>query len=422
MKHLGAILCAFIIALGARLGWQTYQPFGLGAAPGMALGAASLAAMSMTWVLATRPVLLEPLFGGLDRMYSVHKWLGISALALMIGHDLLEPELDHAVHETNLGELASDLGEFAFNGLIGLLLLSWIRRIPFTRLELPWPVWRFTHRFTGLLFAIAAFHQLAIDKPAGLDPIFDTYMNLLSVLGILAWVFTQAVAPFVRSRQFEVTGVSHHANVTQISLMPTGRSMHWRPGQFAFVSLPGTRMSEAHPFTIASAPDGSGRMTFAIKALGDWTRKLPARLHPGQQALVEGPYGQFRFRPGVPRQVWLAGGVGITPFLAWAQALRPEDTQEIVLIWSVAKEEDAFARDLLDGVRGRHPRFTFHLVVSATQGKLTAAGLIKRVPFPVNESELFYCGPEGLLRAIETELRAIGRAPGRIHQEAFAFR
>src|SRR5690606_18247369 len=118
------------------LGAQTYAPFGTETALGIALGAGAIAAMSLALVLSTRPSWIEPLFGGLDRMYGVHKWLGIAALALMLGHNTIEPELEDVVRETRLGDIAADVGEFAFNGFIGLILLSWFKRVPFTQLEL----------------------------------------------------------------------------------------------------------------------------------------------------------------------------------------------------------------------------------------------------------------------------------------------
>ena len=37
-----------------------------------------------------------------------------------------------------------------------------------------------------------------------------------------------------------------------------------------------------HPFTIASADQGDGRLTFQIKALGDYTRGLVPQLRAGQ--------------------------------------------------------------------------------------------------------------------------------------------
>ena len=327
MKLTGPIFFAFAVLAAAILGVQTYAPYGAKIAIGIALGSASITAMSLTLILAARPRMLEPFFGGLDQMYGVHKWLGIAALALMIGHNIIKPDFEEFVHETDLGKFASDVGEIALNGFIALILTSWIKRIPFTRLELPWPIWRFTHRFTGLLFAVAAFHQITVDKPAGIDSKLGIFLNAFCLVGLLAWIFTQFVAPFLRPRAYTLDRVDRHGAVTEITLRPEGRAIRWQPGQFAFVSAPDAKMNEAHPVTIAGAPKADGSLRFGIKGLGGWTKSLPERLALGQRLRVEGPYGQFLFRKTIAQQVWLAGGIGITPFLAWAEALTNADQQ-----------------------------------------------------------------------------------------------
>ncbi len=422
MRTIGPLLCALTVLAAAYLSGLAYAPYGLETALGIALGAGSIAAMSVALILAARPTLLEPLFGGLDRMYGMHKWLGIAALALMLGHNAIEPELEDLVRETRVGELASDLGELALNGFIGLILISWIKRIPFTRIELPWPLWRFTHRFTGLLFAVTAFHQVAIDTPVGLDQPSSLYLNALSLAGLTAWVFTQFVSPLIRRRCFVLEAMERHGTTTELTLQPVGRPMRWKPGQFAFLSGSGPIWGEPHPFTIASAPATDGRVRFAVKGLGRWTRKLPDRLSTGQQLRLEGPYGRFTFRSKVRRQVWLAGGIGITPFLAWAEALRPDHRPEIALVWAVTTRAEAFAADRLLALASRLPRFTVHVVASAEEGRLTAQGLVQRVPFPVADAQLFYCGPKGLRDTIVSGLRSLGQSPRRVHSEAFELR
>lgn len=418
----GPAVVTLVVLAGAVLGAWTYAPYGADTALGIAFGAAAIVAMSLALLLATRARLIEPLFGGLDRMYRVHKWLGIAALALMIAHNMAEPEVEDFVRETDLGDFAGEVGEFALNGFIGLILLSWIKRIPLTRLELPWPIWRFAHRFTGLLFAIAAFHQLAIDKPAGIDPALGLYLNAFSLAGLAAWLFTQFVAPFLCPRPYVLDRVDRHGNATEFTLRPTGRAMRWRPGQFAFLSAPDAGLAEAHPFTIAAAPRADGSLRFGIKALGDWTTRLPERLTQGQRVRVEGPYGRFLFRRSVPRQIWLAGGIGITPFLAWAEALTEKDRQQIALIWAVTTAEEAFAADRLKTIAARHPGLTVRIVVSKTEGRLTADRLVTMVPFDIKQAELFFCGPNALRASILSGLRAIGKAPRRDHCEAFELR
>ncbi|MEY4752712.1 MAG: hypothetical protein RJA44_387, partial [Pseudomonadota bacterium] len=49
-------------------------------------GVLGLGAMSLGMLLAARPLWLEPRLGGLDKMYRLHKWLGIGGLTMSVLH------------------------------------------------------------------------------------------------------------------------------------------------------------------------------------------------------------------------------------------------------------------------------------------------------------------------------------------------
>jgi predicted ferric reductase len=421
LNLLGPLLVALPCILAGVLGFATYATYGFEAATGIAVGAAAVVAMSQTLIIAARPRLLEPLFGGLDRMYRVHKWLGVSALVLMILHDLIEPDFERTVRETGLGELASDAGEFAFNALLALIAISWFRRLPFIRLEIPYQLWRLSHRFMGVLFAIVVFHQFFVDMPTGVDPSLSLLLNIFGIAGLIAWIHTEFVAPRLRRRAFTVSGVSRHGDTTAVTLTPKGRPIRWRPGQFAFVSAPEAGLSEPHPFTIASAPRPDGTLTMSVRAPGGWTRRLPCTLREGMSVQVEGPYGRFDFRKGGVRQIWLAGGVGITPFLAWAESLADTEPRDIHLVFCVRTPEEAIGLDILQAAAARNPRFSFEVVSTARDGRLTADRLIGTAPFTVSEADLWFCGPTDLKDGILKGLKALGQTPRRLCFEHFAF-
>lgn len=417
----GLLLVGLSCFLAGVLGFVTYAPYGFDVAIGIAVGAAAIVAMSLTLILAARPRLLEPAFGGLDRMYGVHKWLGISALVLMILHDQFEPDFERTVRETGLGDFASDAGEFAFNALLALIAISWFRRLPFVRLEIPYQLWRFSHRFMGVLFAIVVFHQFFVDLPTGVDPSLSVLLNVFGIAGLIAWVHTEFIAPHLRRRAFTVSRVSRHGDTTALTLTPKGRAMRWRPGQFAFVRAPEAGLSEPHPFTIASAARPDGTLTLYIRALGGWTRRLPGALREGMNVQVEGPYGRFNFRKGGTRQIWLAGGIGITPFLAWAESLAETERREIHLIYCVRTPEDAIGLETLQAAVGRNPRFSYEVVATARDGRLTGDHVIGSVRFPVGEAELWFCGPKGLKDGILKDLKTCGQTPRRVRFEHFEF-
>lgn len=115
LATLGLALAFLAVLWAGTLGAWTYAPYGAEVALGIAFGAGSIAALSLALILAARPPGIEPLFGGLDRIYRVHKWLGIAAPVLMIAHNTVEPDIEDFVRETDLGDFASDIGELALS-------------------------------------------------------------------------------------------------------------------------------------------------------------------------------------------------------------------------------------------------------------------------------------------------------------------
>jgi len=422
MRLIGPAFVAFFCVLGVALAVSAMLPYGSANTLSIALASGSIVAMSQGFILAARPSFLEPLFGGLDRMYRVHKWLGISAMVMMIGHQLVEPHFKRWAPETAIGEFASEIGEFALYGFIGLILLSWFKRLPYLNLELPYPLWRLSHRLTGVLFAVVSFHQLFTDKPIAAGTPLALYLNAFCVVGLCAYAYTELLAPSLLKREFQVLNITRQGSVADLLLTPRANAMRWTPGQFAFVSSPEAGMPEPHPFTIASAPRESGDIRFAIKSLGDWTRRLPTTLRQGMRLVVEGPYGRFDFRGGRKLQIWLAGGIGITPFLAWAESLTDTDRYTIHLIYSVATVGDLIGLDVLDKAKARNVRFSYDVVISSRDGLLTGQKLKDGVAFPIKEADMYYCGPTGLLAAMERDFAALGQAPRTIHTELFELR
>ena len=421
LRYVGPALLILSCGAAAALGGAAYAPYGADTAFGVAVGAAGFVAMAEALILAARPRFLEPLFGGLDRMYRAHKWLGVSALALMILHDMREPDFDRIVRESRLGDMAGEAGELVFNVLLALVAVSWFRRLPFVKLEIPYHLWRFSHRAMGALFAVAAFHQFFVDMPKGVDPTLSIMLNLFAVAGLIAWVQTQFLAPFLRRKAYTVREIVRQGEVTSLTLAPEGRAMRWRPGQFVFLGAPEAGLSEPHPFTIASAPRADGALTLSIRALGGWTRRLPLALRESMNVQIEGPYGRFDFRKGGAKQIWLAGGVGVTPFLAWAESLTAADQREIHLVYSVRSLQDAMGLEALEAAAARNRRFSFEVVATQRDGRLAGDQLVTSTPFAVSEADLWFCGPSGLKDGLLKDLRALGQSPRRLRFEHFRF-
>jgi predicted ferric reductase len=195
-----------------------------------------------------------------------------------------------------------------------------------------------------------------------------------------------------------------------------------RAGQFAFVTF--DAREGAHPYTIAGA-DRAGRLRFQIKALGDYTRTLAGTLRAGQAVRIEGPYGRFDHRLGQDRQAWVAGGIGVTPFLAWLESLqaRPQDAPRAQLHYCVRDAaRDPFVERLRALCAGL-PRITLHVHDAGAGQRLDAQTLRRDAEAPDGAAlDVWFCGPAGLARHLESGLRSLGMRDVPVHREAFEMR
>src|SRR3990167_5044251 len=152
MKHIKRFFWAYLLVL-AGLWWFTDQTV-WAELPNFFAWRSVLMQGTGVLAIAVRPVVFEPWRGGLDKMYRLHKWLGISGLVLSIGHWLLSesakwlvglgwlarPErgprptlVDEPVRQFFMDQrgLAEGLGEWAFYAAVALMVLALIKRFPY---------------------------------------------------------------------------------------------------------------------------------------------------------------------------------------------------------------------------------------------------------------------------------------------------
>jgi predicted ferric reductase len=360
---------------------------------GLFIGAASILLMAWSFVLALRPRILEPLFGGLDSMYRVHRWAGSVAVVAMFLHTRAEPEIEGGIRGAgkSLADQAEGLagtGETLLYILVGLSLIRWV----------PYRHWRWTHKLLGIPFAFACLHFFTAEKPYANGSPWGWWFGGFMVAGLVTYLHR------VVGRDMLLRGVRHRIvradatdTTTTIELEPLGRRLRYRAGQFAFVKVQAPGMREPHAFTIASSPD-RGRPRFVIRELGDWTRKLRAMDLVGTEVIVEGPYGEFApTDPHAERTVWIAGGVGITPFLAALDGLDPQpEARRPQLFYAVRSATGASAIETLRQA-DRDGRLTLFVHASDEGNRLTPDALRAANPAGLAGAHVAMCGPSSLI-------------------------
>ncbi len=376
--------------------------------------------MTLTVILSTRARFLEPFFGGLDRMYGYHQRAALTALGLLAAHFAIIPKDDFFTP-------GSAMGIVAFLGLLVLIHLTLAPRLPLplTRfgLLLPYHQWKFTHRFIGLFFLAGLLHSFNVEHLTQESFLLDAYARGLGAVGVGVYFYKVVVDGLVRRpRPHTVEAVRRLTpQVAEVTLRPTGAKLAHRAGQFLFVSFPDDPvLKEQHPFTISSGPR-EPHLRLSIKASGDFTQRLHSHLQAQTRAQVEGPYGQLDYKTGGPRQIWVAGGIGVTPFLSWVRDFAGADGIEIDFFYTVRAREEALFWEEFEAAARARPSFRAHLVCSNTDGRLTVDKMREKGADPA-AAAAYLCGPLPLTLSLHKQLMAAGMPDARIHYEEFNFR
>ena len=379
-------------------------------------GIVALILMGITQFVATRVNGVEAIFGSLDRVYGLHKWLGVSALGLSFLHAQIDAEAGNITLARSLSDLAEGMGELGYNGLLILTLASVMTFIPYK-------LWKWSHRFIGLFFSLAAFHYIYIEKPYAVFDAPGLYTTAFCLLGIASYLYLLIPRMFGHnSKSYTVTEVIQHGDITEISIQPEGRGIAHKAGQFAFVNFAPLNLRETHPYTISSAPRLDASLRFLIKGLGSYTKRLGTALTVGDKARVSGPHGHFTLENKDSPQVWIGGGIGITPFMAWAQALPNDWSTPTHLYYCVRNVRDAVHYEELREASRRVDNLKVTLIISGNGKRLSAEQIAAELKQEIHKSHVYFCGPEIMCDALKYGLVRRGLPLLNFHNEEFEMR
>jgi predicted ferric reductase len=419
-RHVGSS-AIFLLGFGVIVLWDRQRPAGLSAAYTFGEIAGVLAVYLMTWtlLLATRARWLEPWFGGLDQMYLWHRRSAIGAMLLLVPHVLITGGARPAGDQPNLW--GARLGVLSAAGLLGLVAISFPRigrifRFTYER-------WLFLHRLIGLFLVLGIAHGLLVDLIIGSSLTLQVVYLGVGTLGISSYMYDELLMRhLLPTADYTISIVTRRGNdIVEMQLTPKGAALTPRAGQFVFLRIGGEDRWREHPFSVA-ALDSGGRLRLSVRALGRDTRRMHERLAPGLPATVTGPYGMFDFTLGGRQQVWIAGGIGVVPFLNWLTTLKPDDDYSVDLFYSVPTEAEAVYLPELTSLSSRLPFVRIHHVFTRSDGHMTANRVIDALRIPIRGVHVFMCGPLAMVEDISSGLRKRGVPRDYVHAENFAFR
>jgi len=409
------------------------------------LGGLALLGFSILFLISSRIPIIDALFHGLDKAYVVHKWMGIITIGVVIIHLITHS----GAHMAGAGRgprggpgggpfgggpgggpggggpgasPAALLGVLALIGFVILVVLA-------LKSHNSHEVWKRTHMLMALPYCVGLVHYYLASQydPWGLNP-YSVWLMIVNLVGVVALIYSVLLYERLAFRhKYAITSLRTvgQGNL-EITASPATKELSWKPGQFTFIKFPGLTGFTSHPFTIANAP-GAGTIQFAIRGLGDHTTKLPEQLAVGDRLVATKAHGRFNYTSGRQigvvspdtgnkiHQVWIAGGIGITPFRSFIQAGIPS-SHVIDFFYTFHGDQAAY----LDELAEISDNLRIHLIDTSTHAKLSVQAIITQVE-PAGPTDIYYCGPAGLKTVLRQGFAQLWPHPYRFHAEEFKF-
>ena len=151
-----------------------------------------------------------------------------------------------------------------------------------------------------------------------------------------------------------------------------------------------------------------------------------AKLRAGEEIEAGEPEGEFVL-PKTGKLLWIAGGIGVTPFHSQAKyLLDKEETRDIILVHGNRSPKDIAYRELFELAAERINGFVYAPIVenfssttwTGKTGKIDEAALLECAP-DLTDRIAFVSGPEPMVEAFKPRLVKMGVAAENIHQDWF---
>ncbi len=388
---------------------------------GKLTGLIGLSTFAFTLFLSSRFVWLDKLFYGLPKVINIHRWLGVISFTLILLHPLLlafrllpvSPQAPLSIFVI-WSEAAYVFGYISILIFMVLIIMTFFWRLNYEKLKS-------LHSLLAVPLMLGGVHGILIDSDIKNIPGLAIYYIVIISISTLLYLARLFLVNYgIKAQKFTIEKIDQASkNTWQISLKPNKKNIPCQAGQFVFVSFPDIKKNEEHPFSIASI-ENDGRITIITKSLGDYTAKM-ANLKIGNLAMVDGAYGRFGDNADKNcHQIWIAGGIGITPFISMAKNFAEDQKSQgqVDLFYITASENDLVGLNILQELATNCPRFKLNTYISDKEGRFDI-GKLKYFVGSIDNCHFYICGPQGMMKYFVNTLKKNNIPNKNINIEAF---
>lgn len=390
------------------------------------LGLVGLSLMALNFILSTKFKFIEDLFKGYDKSYKIHRRVGEIAWVLIFLHPVVRTIAAFTGIETIIQHFVpGDLAMYNW-GILAFWILTFLIFLTIV-VNLPYHIWKMTHRFMIVPLLIATYHGFTNTYSPFLIPIVSVYILILASIGTLCYIYTEfLLVRLGKAFFYTVSKVNQMGNITEIYFKPLKRKMNFKPGQYVLMTFLDNKQlgRESHPYSISSGPDDEF-IRVSAKSSGDYSSKLHL-VKVGNLVRFVGPFGYFVLNESRDIQIWVAGGIGITPFLSMIKhlAVDPEkfSSKKIYFFYCTNNMEEATYMKEVDNLIVKLTNFKVIYHCSDEKGRINSKVIQEAVKNDYISSLIMLCGPLGMMQSLKQQFVADGKLEDDIVFEDFSFK
>jgi NAD(P)H-flavin reductase len=225
------------------------------------------------------------------------------------------------------------------------------------------------------------------------------------------------IVPILKKYSLEFVEFIHESDDLYTFIFKTESPIYWKAGQHGIFTIHHVKIKNpVRPFSISSIPEeGHIKISMRIGDTPSEFKKTLLELKPGMKITMRGPIGSLYIRNNKP-VLFVAGGIGITPFRALTKNLIQQNNKEkqVCLLYLNNSTNFLYKKELDEFMK--QTNITIKYINDKEQ---LNNEMVTYINNNKNEAEYFLVGSKLMIKSIQNFLKEQGIMKKNILKDTF---